>query len=139
MAPRNKGKVGNSAPTKKKKGTQSTVSTTGNLNAQAKAKSRNNRKRRASDLDESTSDDSSESSDASAHPKRKPRKRKKAAEVQEDIPDTEEVNDESSPEAGGNDNVQVSCYIYTFLLLWTYQLCRVMTRMMIVNSLFHNS
>lgn len=120
MAPKNKGKAGNSAasaPTKKKKGTRSTVST----NAQGKAK--NNWKRQASHSDEGSSDDSSESSsDAPAQPKRKPRKRKKNIEVHEDIPAQtvldEEVDDEvnqSPPEAGGNDNV--SCYIYTLKLL----------------------
>ena len=110
MAPKNKGKVGNSAPTKKKQGTRSTVSTS----APAKAKNKNNRKRQASDSDsDGSSDDSSESSDTPAQPKRKPRKRKKSIEEYVDIPNTvpeEEIDDEAVQSSGGNGTDNVSCY-----------------------------
>jgi hypothetical protein len=114
MAPKNKGKA---APTKRKKGTNSTVAT----NAQARAKNLNkdNRKRQASDSDESSDGSSESSSDAPVHPKRKPRKRKKA-EVHEDIPpDTvpEQVNGEAYQSLVEDDaNDKVSCYIYTLKL-----------------------
>ena len=139
MAPKNKGKA---APTKKKKATNSTTTT----NAQARAKNLNNNgKRQASDSEESSNDGSSESSsDAPVHPKQKPRKKKKA-KLYDDIPpntvpEPEQVDGEAyqSSVDGGND--KVSCYIYALKLLWTYQLCRAMTRLMTRKiTLFHKS